>query len=247
MPKSINWKEFNNILENGSTEEFDTFLLDHKLIIKDGKIFPQDAQLLKDHIGYLDGQQHIRKISLNATYGSLLQANCRFFDKRIGQSTTLSGRQIVKHMTAKTNETLDKEYNYLGKSVIYNDTDSEIGSTIHHTSFGVKTIEQLFNLCVDFWENGDKEYAYHPDLMVMSYDPELNQPYLGHTNYIYRHKVTKDLYEIEDSLGNIVTVTEDHSVMIERNKILMECKPSDILLTDILISIKVNNWSITPP
>ena len=31
-----------------------------------------------------------------------------FFDKRIGQSTTLTGRQIVKHMSAKVNEIISR-------------------------------------------------------------------------------------------------------------------------------------------
>ena len=38
-------------------------------------------------------------------------------------------------------------------------------------------------------------------------------------------------------VGNIVTVTQDHSVMIERAGILLEVKPADIQETDILISI----------
>ncbi|MEN6292003.1 MAG: hypothetical protein ABFD07_08340, partial [Methanobacterium sp.] len=49
---------------------------------------------------------------------------CRFFDKRIGQSTTLTGRQIAKHMAAKVNEITTGEYNHVGKSIIYGDTDS---------------------------------------------------------------------------------------------------------------------------
>jgi intein/homing endonuclease len=72
----------------------------------------------------------------------------------------------------------------------------------------------------------------------MSYDEDIDEPYFGHTEYIYRHKVTKDLYEIEDELGNIITVTEDHSVMIERDGKLMDVKPMSILESDILISIK---------
>jgi DNA polymerase elongation subunit (family B) len=53
-----------------------------------------------------------------------LNPGCRFFDIRIGQSTTLTGRCITKHMAAKTNEIICGEYDYRGKSVIYGDTDS---------------------------------------------------------------------------------------------------------------------------
>ncbi len=73
---------------------------------------------------YWDKRQLVKKINLNSLYGALLNQGCRFFDHRIGQSTTLTGRQIVKHMSAKTNELITGEYDYVGKAVIYGDTDS---------------------------------------------------------------------------------------------------------------------------
>ncbi len=73
---------------------------------------------------YWDKRQLVKKINLNSLYGALLQSGCRFFDKRLGQSTTLTGRQIAKHMAAKVNEIVTGEYNHVGKSIIYGDTDS---------------------------------------------------------------------------------------------------------------------------
>ena len=73
---------------------------------------------------YWDKRQLVKKINLNSLYGAILNAGCRFFDKRIGQSTTLTGRQIVKHMAGKVNEIITGEYDYRGKAVIYGDTDS---------------------------------------------------------------------------------------------------------------------------
>lgn len=49
---------------------------------------------------------------------------CRFFDKRIGQSVTLTGRSIAKHMNSKVNECITNEYSYNGDGIIYADTDS---------------------------------------------------------------------------------------------------------------------------
>ncbi len=57
-------------------------------------------------------------------YGAILNPGCRFFDKRIGQSTTLSGRQISKHMASKINEVITGDYDHVGKALIYGDTDS---------------------------------------------------------------------------------------------------------------------------
>jgi len=75
-------------------------------------------------IEYWDKRQLVKKINLNSLYGAILNPGCRFFDKRIGQSTTLTGRQIVKHMSAKVNEIITGSYDHVGKAVIYGDTDS---------------------------------------------------------------------------------------------------------------------------
>jgi len=75
-------------------------------------------------IAFWDKRQLVKKINLNSLYGAILNPGCRFFDKRIGQSTTLTGRQIVKHMSAEVNKVITGEYNHVGKAVIYGDTDS---------------------------------------------------------------------------------------------------------------------------
>lgn len=77
-----------------------------------------------EEIAFWDKRQLVKKINLNSLYGAILNQGCRFYDKRIGQSTTLSGRCITRHMGAKTNEVIDGTYDYKGKSVIYGDTDS---------------------------------------------------------------------------------------------------------------------------
>ncbi len=73
---------------------------------------------------YWDKRQLVRKILLNSAYGALLNEHCRFYDKRIGQSVTLSGRQIVKHMMSTINETVAGTYTHDGEAIVYGDTDS---------------------------------------------------------------------------------------------------------------------------
>ena len=73
---------------------------------------------------FWDKRQLVKKINLNSLYGAILNLGCRFFDQRIGQSTTLTGRIIAKHMDAHVNEAITGEYNHVGTSVIYGDTDS---------------------------------------------------------------------------------------------------------------------------
>jgi DNA polymerase elongation subunit (family B) len=83
----------------------------------------KDANLDAE-IEYWDKRQLVKKINLNSLYGAILNPGCRFFDKRIGQSTTLTGRQIVKHMSAEVNNVITGDYDHTGKAVIYGDTDS---------------------------------------------------------------------------------------------------------------------------
>jgi DNA polymerase elongation subunit (family B) len=78
----------------------------------------------KAEIEYWDKRQLVKKINLNSLYGAILNPGCRFFDKRIGQSTTLTGRTIVKHMSAEVNKVITGTYDHVGKAMIYGDTDS---------------------------------------------------------------------------------------------------------------------------
>lgn len=73
---------------------------------------------------YWDKRQLVRKILLNSAYGALLNEHCRFYDKRIGQSVTLSGRQIVRHMMSIINELVEGTYSHEGSAIVYGDTDS---------------------------------------------------------------------------------------------------------------------------
>jgi DNA polymerase elongation subunit (family B) len=75
-------------------------------------------------IAFWDKRQLVKKINLNSLYGAILNPGCRFFDKRIGQSTTLTGRAIARHMDAYINECITGEYDHVGAAVIYGDTDS---------------------------------------------------------------------------------------------------------------------------
>ena len=73
---------------------------------------------------YWDKRQLVKKINLNSLYGAILNPGCRFFDNRIGQSTTLTGRAIAHHMAGKVNEIITGTFDHVGKAIIYGDTDS---------------------------------------------------------------------------------------------------------------------------
>jgi DNA polymerase elongation subunit (family B) len=92
---------------------------DMQKMLKKAKDAGNDAE-----IEYWDKRQLVKKINLNSLYGAILNPGCRFFDKRIGQSTTLTGRTIVKHMSAEVNKVITGTYDHVGEAMIYGDTDS---------------------------------------------------------------------------------------------------------------------------
>ena len=83
----------------------------------------RDAVTEKE-IAFWDKRQLVKKINLNSLYGALLNPGCRFFDKRLGQSTTLTGRAIAQHMSAHINECITGVTDHAGDAIIYGDTDS---------------------------------------------------------------------------------------------------------------------------
>jgi DNA polymerase elongation subunit (family B) len=185
---------------------------------------------------YWDKRQLVKKINLNSLYGAILNPGCRFFDKRIGQSTTLTGRCIARHMAAKINEVVTGEYNHVGKSIIYG--DSVTGDTKILTEDGDLTIEDLFNSCAEHSTVGDKEYGVWSPNKVLGFNAFEDSPSMSKIAYVMRHKTRKKLYKINLKNGKSITVTEDHSVMVDRDGFLLEVKPTDILSTDLILCLK---------
>lgn len=117
-------KTMMQLLESGDKNAICNYINLHQLCVKNGKLIAMDGAKNKEIIDFWDKRQLVRKINLNSVYGGLLNEYHRFFDKRLGQSTTLTGRCITKHMTAQTNKVLTGEYNHAGICTLYNDTDS---------------------------------------------------------------------------------------------------------------------------
>ena len=123
-------------------------------------------------IEYWDKRQLVKKINLNSLYGAILNPGCRFFDKRIGQSTTLTGRQIVKHMSAEVNKVITGEYDHTGKSVIYGDTDSVYFSAWPALQDDVESGKLDFNIdkCITLYDQVcEQANTTFPDFMLRAF------------------------------------------------------------------------------
>lgn len=115
----------------------------NNLSIKDSSVHccEADIDFCTQQSAFWKQNQQIRKILLNSLYGALLNKGSRFFDKRLGQSVTLTGRSMTKHMASRINEIVTGTYDHSGGAVIYGDTDSVYFSVTHY----MKEIGQAFN------------------------------------------------------------------------------------------------------
>lgn len=98
----------------------------------DGKWYSDQPDTIATRGSYWKMMQQIRKILLNSLYGALLNQHCRFYDKRLGQSVTLTGRSITKHMASQINQSFGCGYSHVGGTIIYGDTDSVMFSAKKH-------------------------------------------------------------------------------------------------------------------
>lgn len=123
----MTYEQITHLLESESYDLLNEAIDRGELIIHEGSILLKGDYdnyiALKAESEYLDRLQGALKILLNSVYGALLNQYFRFFDPRFGQSVTLSGRVITKHMAKRANEVTFGEYD-LGEDVIYADTDS---------------------------------------------------------------------------------------------------------------------------
>lgn len=117
-------KKLQELVAEGHKKRVVQYMNQHSLTVKDGKAISRDQKTLRRVIGFWDKRQLVKKINLNSAYGALLNAGSRFFDQRLGQSTTLTGRSITKHMASRTNEMICGVYDHYGQSIVYGDTDS---------------------------------------------------------------------------------------------------------------------------
>lgn len=124
--------EILQVIKTGDVKKIVEFMDRHGLTLKDGKIIPtpEKKQYVIEQISFWNQRQQARKILLNSLYGALLNEALRFFDPRMGQSVTLTGRSIVRHMNAQVNQIITSIYDYMGESIMYSDTDSSYFSPL---------------------------------------------------------------------------------------------------------------------
>ena len=100
---------------------------------------------LLDEIDYYDKLQYVMKIRLNSCFGCCANEYFKFYDVRMGESITRSGREVLMHMARTIAEKLDGKYEWPSASVLYGDTDSTYMAT--HAENEIEALHIIAALC----------------------------------------------------------------------------------------------------
>lgn len=134
---------------------------------------PEDQQMyhkLVRDVQYYDQCQYIFKIKLNSLYGALLNKHFRFYDERLGESTTGTGRAILRFQCSKVNEVLTGVYDPLGDAVLYGDTDSTYFSAMYGVDMSTLTLDEKIDQAIIRADDvSDQVNAAYPQFMKDSF------------------------------------------------------------------------------
>jgi hypothetical protein len=150
-----------------------------------------------------------------------------------GEKTKLQKRSVYD----EEEEKFTNSYSSASPVIIYGDTDSLIGETEVKTNYGTLSMEALFHACpLKTVRANDKQFGEGlVGLKTLSLSG--NTAKYMNVAAVYRHKVSKARWKVTLEDGKTVEVTNDHSIMVERNGKLIEVKASEILESDDFISI----------
>lgn len=205
----------------------------------------------KDQEAYYTRRQHVQKIFLNSVYGILGLSSSRFYSKDNAESTTLSGQTIIKMSERIVIKYFKDKFEQYGRTiedtsniVQYIDTDSVVGESLINTNlYGRAKIEDVFDKLqkedgvINATDITGRSFVF-PDNMTLPYFDETTRTIKnGKVKYIEKHRVKKKMYKLKTKNKKEIIVTEDHSMMVLRDNVLIQVYPRDILKTDKIIEL----------
>ena len=123
---------------------------------------------------------------------------------------------------------------------IYGDTDSVFCKTIINTNDGYFTIEDLYNKNIQYGSAGvtlNGHVSVNCKELILNWNED-KKLYYAPVKRIIRHKVSKPKWKLKTKSGEEIIVTNDHSMIVFRDNKKIEVKPSEILKTDKILSVR---------
>lgn len=194
----------------------------------------------KEEIALLDSSQHAYKILANSGYGAIGNKTFRYYLEDIAEGITSTGQLAIKFIAKSINDMLNKEFQTTGfEYVIYIDTDSVTGETILTTPDGKVSIAEFYEkYCGKVLQQSKDNYTVLPNapVTVLSYDEKSGKAVQKKVVNMKKHLVKKQMFKLTVG-GKSVVVTQDHSLVVMRNGVLVEVKPNEVRRDDNFVSI----------
>lgn len=130
-------------------------------------------------------------------------------------------------------------YNGNNPISIYGDTDSVEKNSIIVTDKKESSIEEFYNRNIINGSAGDTLVGHNSvktNEKVLNWTKE-NGLYYAQVKRIIRHEVSKPKWKLKTKNGKEIIMTNDHSMIVFRDNIKIEVKPSEILKTDKILQI----------
>lgn len=219
------------------------------------------------HEEYYNLEQSL-KIWINSIYGALGSPWFECYNVSLAEATTLQGQDLIKyansvlddyfinfwHLDKKLHEAMGLTYvNKLSikSTVIYNDTDSVVGSTLLDIDGKSISIEKLYNDCVINGSAGTTSVGHESVLCkgkVLNYSPNSQSLYHAPIKRVIRHKVSKAKWSLKTKSGKEIVMTNDHSMIVFRDGKQLTVKPCEILISDKILckgaDVKIGKFNL---
>jgi len=238
-----------------STEELENFDWDSLDDSQLDKVLVQ----LDDEANIKKTLEQSNKLVLNSIYGALASKYFYWYDKSLAETITIQGQDAIRYaekaLDSYFHNVFHKDKLVLTKlkelcpdvniepqpcvkpTVVYIDTDSVDKDTIVSTNKGNIRIEDLYNESNNSagnTQNGHESVTTNKTVLNWSKEKGL---YQAPVKRVIRHKVTKAKWKLKTKSGKEVIVTNDHSMIVFRNGIKVQVKPSEIKKTDKILSV----------
>lgn len=205
---------------------------------------PKKKHDLQFELDRLDMVQYSLKIQINSAYGALGASFFPAGDTDVAASITATGQAIIKksydiadQFAASKGVEIKPGTNGMWCTVAGGDTDSVVGSTIINVNGKDISIEDYYN---QVSENYIKYDDFNNDYVkvvkndkALAYDNGIVQ---NNIKYVMKHKVNKRMFKIKYQEKEVI-MTEDHSIIVNRNGKNIDISPKDIQKGDKIIVV----------
>ena len=227
--------------------------LEYKAKVKKAKIAletasPFDAISLQSIISEFDLLQAAVKTKSNSLFGAVGNRFFSGYDIDNAEAVTTSGQFSIQFVGRGVDAYLNKKMGTASERyVVYSDTDSVAPETVIDVNGELVTI-------ASFFEQSDGVISILPGsqyiktLVPKQYTTKgFNGASITRKSirYAMKHRVSKEMYEVCVGSNSII-VTEDHSLIVERNGDLLSIKPADIQYGDLLITKYIQTPNLVP-